>query len=49
MRADYNYIAVTVLHLSRREFYRMNPGIFFDMVQLNNERYKKKTDPNEDE
>ena len=38
MRGRYNYIAVTVLHLSRREFYRMNPGIFFDMVQMHSDR-----------
>ena len=38
MRARCNYIAVTVLHLTRREFYRMQPGIFFDMVQIHNDR-----------
>lgn len=34
MRAHHNYIAVTILKLSRREFYRMNPGLFYDMVQI---------------
>lgn len=31
-----NYVATVVLHLTRAEFYRMNPGLFFDMVQVNN-------------
>ncbi len=29
LRAEYNYIAVTVLHLSRRELYRMAPASFW--------------------
>ena len=36
MRALFNYVAVSKLHLTRREFYRMNPGLFFDMVQIKN-------------
>ena len=32
-RAYLNYIAAAILHLSRREFYLMNPGIFYEMVQ----------------
>ncbi len=35
----HNYIAVVVLHLTRHEFYRMNPGLFYDMVQINNSRH----------
>lgn len=38
MRARHNYDAVVHLHLTRREFYRMNPGLFYDMVQLHNNR-----------
>ncbi len=34
MRAQYNYVALTKLHLNRNEFYRMHPGLFHDMVQL---------------
>ena len=34
MKAQFTYIALTVLHLSRHEFCRMQPGLFFDMVQL---------------
>ena len=41
MRAHHNYIAVTILHLSRREFYRMSPGLFYDMVQIYNDRLPK--------
>jgi len=33
---------VTLLHLSRHDFYRMNPGLLFDLVQIHNERYGKK-------
>lgn len=39
MRARYNYIAVTVLHLTRREFYRMKPGLFYDMVQMHSDQH----------
>lgn len=42
MRARYNYIATTILHLTRREFYRMNPGLFLDMVQIHNNRLPHK-------
>lgn len=42
MRANYNYIAVTILHLTRHEFYRMNPGLFYDMVQLHRNRLPRK-------
>lgn len=41
MRATHNYIAVTLLHLSRSELYRMNPGLFYDLVQI----HKGKTNP----
>lgn len=44
MRAQVNYIAVTVLHLTRTELYRMNPGLFFDMVQIHNNRLPKSKD-----
>lgn len=43
MRARYNYIAVVVLGMQRREFYRMNPGLFFDMVQIHAAKYKRET------
>ena len=36
-----NYIALTVLNLTRAELYRMNPGIFFDLVALKNESLKQ--------
>ena len=36
-----NYIAVTLLHLSRHELYRMHPGLFYDMVQIRNNSIKK--------
>lgn len=29
---------MTVLHLTRHEFYQMNPGLFYDMVQIHNNR-----------
>ncbi len=41
MRARFNYTAVVVLGMSRREFYRMNPGLFFDMAQLHANKYKQ--------
>lgn len=41
MRAHHNYMAVTILRLTRREFYRMNPGLFYDMVQIFSSRFKK--------
>lgn len=46
MRANYNYFALTILHLSRREFYRMNPGLFFDLIQIhsNNMPHKDEAD-----
>jgi len=45
MRAHHNYIAVTILHLTRRELYRMNPGLFYDMVQIHSDRQpKERTD-----
>ena len=42
MRSDLNYIAITVLHLTRIEFYRMNPGIFFDMMQIHRNSMPRK-------
>lgn len=39
-------MAVTILHLSRHEFYRMNPGLYYDMVQIYSDRLPKK--PGED-
>lgn len=44
IRAEYNYAAVTILRLSRREFYRMNPGLFFDLMQI----HSKATHPNKE-
>lgn len=44
MRAEHNYVALTVLHLDRREFYRMHPGLFYDLVQIHNSIHKKKDD-----
>ena len=41
-RAEFNYIAVTLLHLTRREFYRMAPGLFFDMVQIHKDAHSPK-------
>nr|DAR46638.1 MAG TPA: hypothetical protein [Caudoviricetes sp.] len=38
MRAHHNYMAVTILRLTRREFYRMSPGLFYDMVQIHSAR-----------
>ena len=40
-------MAVTVLHLTRLEFYRMNPGIFFDMVQIFNDNQPKLKNKND--
>mgnify|MGYP007101962988 CR=1 FL=1 len=37
IRARHNYLGVTVLHLTRRELYRMNPGLFYDSVTRNKE------------
>ncbi|MBQ8616383.1 MAG: hypothetical protein IJ418_02605 [Clostridia bacterium] len=34
MRARHNYDAVVYLHLTRSDFYRMNPGLYYDMVQI---------------
>ena len=42
MRARHNYDAVVHLHLTRREFYRMNPGLFYDMVQIHNDSFQKR-------
>lgn len=42
MRSDLNYMAITVLNLTRIEFYRMNPGIFFDMMQIHRNSIPKK-------
>lgn len=44
MRAQYNYMAVTILHLTRKEFYRMNPGLFDDMVQIHIDSLPKRSD-----
>lgn len=41
MRAQYNHTGVTILHLSRHELYRMNPGVFHDMVQIH-KNYQRK-------
>ena len=41
MRASHNYFAITILHLSRREFYRMNPGLFYDMLEIYKQRMSK--------
>lgn len=41
MRASHNYWAVTILHLTRREFYRMNPGLFYDMLEIHKQRMSK--------
>jgi len=32
---------VTILHLSRLELYRMNPGLFYDMVQMHKDMLPK--------
>lgn len=48
MRAHHNYMAVTILHLSRREFYRMNPGLFYDMVQICADSVRKPEKPDFD-
>lgn len=48
MRARYNYIAVTKLHLTRSEFYRMHPGLFHDMVQLYINSLPKPKNPDTD-
>ena len=42
-----NYIAVTVLHLTRTDFYRMNPGLFFDLIQIRNDSMPKSGSDNE--
>lgn len=44
IRAHHNYIAVTILRLSRSEFYRMHPGLFYDMVQCYSDSHKPKDD-----
>ena len=43
MRSDLNYLAVKVLNLTRIEFYRMNPGIFSDMVYRHNKNFQRAT------
>ena len=43
MRARHNYDAVVILHLTRRELYRMNPGLFYDMVQIYNDSHRQKS------
>ncbi len=48
MRASHNYLAVTILHLTRHEFYRMNPGLFYDMLEIHKRRMSKGT-TNEEE
>ena len=40
IRSRINYLASAYLHLSRMELYRMNPGIFYDMVQLYTEAHR---------
>lgn len=39
-----NYIAVSVLGLTRIEFYRMNPGIFYDMWHIHVDIHSNKDD-----
>lgn len=34
MKTTYTFFAVAILHLTRLEFGRMTPGMFYDMVQI---------------
>ena len=47
-RASVIYSGIVVLGLSRNELYRMNPGIYFDLCQIHNNRTNPKNN-NEDE
>ncbi len=48
MRAQINYEALVYFNLTRKELYRMNPGLYYDLVQIYNDRNSSKRDP-EDE
>lgn len=36
-----NYYALRIFHMSRFEFYRMNPGIFYDLIQIHIDANKR--------
>ena len=43
IRAQHNYDAIVYLHLTRREFYRMNPGLYYDLVQIHNDKAPRRS------
>lgn len=44
MRAKHLYYALTILRIPQNEFNRMNPGLFYDLIQIHTNRLPKKKD-----